>query len=816
MVPENVRGRLNGKSVPGAGMRGGLGRTLLTAFLLLSIVPLSLISFIAATQARKNLQFEINEKFTTLALLAEAQIHNWVAEQQRMLDELGDTVARSYQDQQRDLSVSDLLNDFADTHSGNPALIALLLVDQEGNVLATYPTGLEPDAIPDPLKSKRAFLDAENPLVQDINAASGQPNSYALFLTHSVAESDLTLMALLNPTQLAGLGTSSLWPGQNQDSQIYLVSPSGRALKLNPNDAEIDSLNLERSLEHSSQGIEAVLSGQSGAGSYDNHRGEPVIGAYRWLPLLNMGLLIEQAEDAALEASNDLAIALIGTTLGMVLLTAIIAAAVTRRITLPIVHLTATAVQIAAGDLEQKVPAARHDEIGILARAFNVMTTKLRLLYEDLEQKVRERTQQLEAANAEIRYQAMQLAISAEVGRVVTSILDRDILPSRVVELIRDSFEAYFVAIYFVDENGEQAVLQAATGGLGEHLESIEHRLDLEHNHLVSHAIRNLEPQTSAGASLDHRINRRLFPHTRAELAVPLKIGERIIGALDVHSTQADAFDGNEVMVLETLSGQVVVALENARIYDMERQAAEQLRDLDKLRRRFLSNMSRELRMPLNNIIGFSRVILKGIDGPTTDLQREDLHAIHDSGQQLLVLINDILDIAQIEAGEMELSIQPVDFGMLAHSVIPTISALLEGKDIEFQHDICPSLPCVLADPHRLRQVLVKLLSNAVKFTQEGEIKLRVWPNENQIFASVMDSGMGIPDADREKVFEMFRQLSQPVESSTRGTGLGLTFSKEIVEMHGGRIWLDSIDGEGTAFTFTLPIAGVKASAVIR
>jgi signal transduction histidine kinase len=225
--------------------------------------------------------------------------------------------------------------------------------------------------------------------------------------------------------------------------------------------------------------------------------------------------------------------------------------------------------------------------------------------------------------------------------------------------------------------------------------------------------------------------------------------------------------------------------------------------------------MSRELRMPLNNIIGFSRVILKGIDGPTTDLQREDLHAIHDSGQQLLVLINDILDIAQIEAGEMELSIQPVDFGMLAHSVIPTISALLKGKDIEFQHDICPSLPCVLADPHRLRQVLVKLLSNAVKFTQEGEIKLRVWPNENQIFASVMDSGIGIPDADREKVFEMFRQLSQPVESSTRGTGLGLTFSKEIVEMHGGRIWLDSIDGEGTAFTFTLPIAGVKASAVI-
>ncbi|NIO43501.1 MAG: HAMP domain-containing protein, partial [Burkholderiales bacterium] len=135
-------------------------------------------------------------------------------------------------------------------------------------------------------------------------------------------------------------------------------------------------------------------------------------------------MLVEQPKSAALAASDDLAVVLIAATLGMVLLTALIAALVTRRITMPIVELTATAVQIAAGNLDQKVPATRRDEIGILARAFNVMTTKLRLVYEDLEHKVKERTQQLESANAEVRYQAMQLAVSAEVGRVVTSILD--------------------------------------------------------------------------------------------------------------------------------------------------------------------------------------------------------------------------------------------------------------------------------------------------------------------------------------------------------------------------------------------------------
>jgi signal transduction histidine kinase len=259
-------------------------------------------------------------------------------------------------------------------------------------------------------------------------------------------------------------------------------------------------------------------------------------------------------------------------------------------------------------------------------------------------------------------------------------------------------------------------------------------------------------------------------------------------------------------MVLDILSGQVVVAIENARAYEVEYQAAKQLRELEELRKHFLSNMSRELRMPLNNIIGFSRVILKGIDGPITDVQREDLNAIHESGRQLLTLINDILDIAQIEAGSMELDIKPVDFQEIAHSVIPTINALLQGKPIEFHYDIRPDLPPVLADAHRLRQVLVKLLSNAAKFTHEGEIKLHVWADTRQIIASVIDTGIGIPDQDRDKAFEMFRQISQPGLPNARGTGLGLTFSKEIVEMHGGDIWFESKEGKGTTFTITLPI----------
>jgi len=865
-------------------MRGGLGRTLLTAFLLLSIVPLSVIGFVAATQARRNLQRELEEKLVTIATLTESQIHAWVTNQQLILTILSKGLTTDFQDgdipsndtpsstrsalstqsdnptstptipsfaQAKDITqLSHFRDEIAEIQANNPASMAWLLLDQQGNVLAAQPPSLENYTFPNLLQHRQVLLEAGNPLVQAVAQAdtfrSAQSTSAGLMLTQQVPKNGWTLAALVDPRSLIQtIDTKNAWA---ESGEIYLVPASGRALQLNPTVTHIDvrylfdlSTGLEhsRNLPYSATGsyrtaVENALSGHSGVANYDNPQGIPVIGAYRWLPELQMALLVEQPRDSALASSDNLAVVLIGATLGVVLLTALIAAAVTRRITLPIVQLTATAVQIAAGDLNQKVPATRRDEIGILARAFNVMTTKLRILYEDLEQKVKQRTQQLRDANAEIRYRAMQLAISAEVGRVVTSILDRDLLLSRVVELIRDCFQAYFVAIYFIEDGGQWAVIQAGSGGLGVRLKAEDHRIDLRRDMLLSRAIDTRRPQVCADFALDTLTDRRLFPYTQAELAVPLRIGDRIIGVLDVHSVHKDAFAGDEIMVLETLSGQIVVAIENARAYEVERQAAEQLRELEDLRRHFLSNMSRELRMPLNNIIGFSRVILKGIDGPVTDLQREDLKAIHESGQQLLVLINDILDIAQIEAGAMELAVRPVDFGELAHSVIPTANALLQGRPVAFHYEIEEDLPPVLADPYRLRQVLVKLLSNAAKFTREGKITLHVWfdadplappaqspsgevltgirqehlpTGAGEIIASVIDTGIGIPEKDRDKVFEMFRQLSQPVESIGRGTGLGLTFSKEIVEMHGGKIWFESKEGHGSAFTISLPVS---------
>lgn len=826
MTQHDATDRLKSKPVPGTGMRGGLGRTLLSAFLVLSIVPLSLISFVAATQARHNLQTELEDKLITIAALTESRIHSWVAGRQLVFAILSNSLATESDGENPALPSIDPTTSAYPTQAlrsdeedpGGPLLVSRLtdqstlvawfLADSEGRVLLAQPPDVESPVLIDILEPRQMFLGSESPLVQSLASGPGQRIPLLLKLVKPVPERDLYLVALFDAQDLAqpqGMPTS--W---SQSSSVFLVPPSGQIARLNLDSTELDTAgpndDSDETAAQRSIAIEEALTGQSGVSSYENHLGVPVIGAYRWLSGLNVALLVEQAQDAALASSENLAVVLIGATLAMVLFTVLIATAIIRRITLPIVQLTATAVQIAAGDLDQKVPATRRDEIGILARAFNVMTTKLRVFYEDLEKTVSERTQQLREANAEIRYRAMQLAVSAEVGRVVTSILDRDLLLSRVVELIRDCFQAYFVAVYLIDESSEWAVYKEGSGDLGEQLKVEAHRVALDQDHVISQAVKSLAPQLRAGPALRHHVNGALFPHTRAELVVPLNVGGRVIGVLDVHSTHKDAFDGDETMVLETLSGQVAVAIENARVYEIERQTIERLRELEEWRRRFLANMSRELRMPLNNIIGFSRVIAKGIDGPITDLQREDLNTIHESGRQLLVLINDILDIAQIEAGAFELAISPVDLGEIAHSVIPTTNALLRGRPIRFHHDITPDLPAVLADAHRLRQVLVKLLSNAAKFTQEGEITLCVWRDNNHIKATVTDTGIGIPEKDRDRVFEMFRQGSCRDEQAQGGTGLGLTFSKEIIEMHGGTIRLQSQEGIGSAFTITLPI----------
>jgi signal transduction histidine kinase/DNA-binding response OmpR family regulator len=235
--------------------------------------------------------------------------------------------------------------------------------------------------------------------------------------------------------------------------------------------------------------------------------------------------------------------------------------------------------------------------------------------------------------------------------------------------------------------------------------------------------------------------------------------------------------------------------------------AMEKAQESDRLKSQFLANMSHELRTPLNAIIGFAQVLLEGIDGEINEVQRKDLTAIDHSGTHLLEMINDILDIAKVEAGRMELNLETVNLEEVIQNVMATAKALIKEKEIQLRLEIAQGLPMVQADKVRLRQIILNLLSNAAKFTAKGLITVRVVRDDHKVRVSVIDTGMGIRNRDIPKLFKEFRQLDASMTKSQGGTGLGLALVKRFVELHGGRVWVESQFGVGSTFSFTLPLS---------
>ncbi len=419
--------------------------------------------------------------------------------------------------------------------------------------------------------------------------------------------------------------------------------------------------------------------------------------------------------------------------------------------------------------------------------------------------------EQVQASRQALQRQNEYLAAVAEIGRLVTSALDLPTIFKRAVNLVRERFGYYHAAIFTVEETGFNAILQEATGEAGAEMKRRKHSLPVGSKSIVGTVTATGQPLVVNDVSQNpiHRFN-PLLPETRAEAAFPLRIGQRVIGVLDVQSTQVNAFAESDVSALQMLADQIAVAIDNARSYQVVQDAMREMREADRMKSQFLANMSHELRTPLNSIIGFSRVILKGIDGPITELQRQDLTAIYNSGQHLLGLINDILDLSKIEAGKMELAFEEVNLVDIINGVMSTATGLVKDKPITLKRSVPKDLPTVRADATRIRQVLLNLVSNAAKFTEQGEIEVsasvQTGPDgQPEVLVKVRDTGPGISEEDQQKLFQPFSQVDASLTRKTGGTGLGLAISAQLIQLHGGRIGVQSKVGEGSTFYFTVP-----------
>jgi signal transduction histidine kinase len=216
--------------------------------------------------------------------------------------------------------------------------------------------------------------------------------------------------------------------------------------------------------------------------------------------------------------------------------------------------------------------------------------------------------------------------------------------------------------------------------------------------------------------------------------------------------------------------------------------------------------MSHELRTPLNAVIGFSEFLIDEKAGPLNAKQKEYLGDVLNSGRHLLQLINDVLDLSKIEAGQLALELSDYSVQDIAQTVRSTLEPLAADKKLEFKVEVAPRLPSGRGDGRRLTQVLINLVGNAIKFTDTGEVAIKAEASNGSFYVSVRDTGPGISAADQAKLFQEFQQADNAITKKKGGTGLGLAISKRIIEMHGGRIWIDSTVGEGSTFSFTVPV----------
>lgn len=442
------------------------------------------------------------------------------------------------------------------------------------------------------------------------------------------------------------------------------------------------------------------------------------------------------------------------------------------------------------------------------------------------------------------------IELLSDIGREITASLDFETIFGRLYERVNQLADAdvFGIGLYHPErreieyklaiEQGKRYApyTRSTTDANQLPVWCIEHRapvfindLQAEHGKYVSRYDEQSRPLEDGSMSKT----------PQSLIYLPLMAKDRVLGVLTIQSFEAGAYTGHHLNMMRSLASYTAIALDNAAAYRQLNEQEHEIRRLfeeaeraraaaeeaDAAKSAFLSTVSHELRTPLTSVLGFAKIIKKRLDDrifplvPTDDRKvaqtiqqvEENLKVVVSEGERLTKLIDDVLDLAKIEAGKLEWHMEEVAIADVIERATAATASLFEQKGLPLLKDVQAGLPALQGDRDRLIQVVINLISNAVKFTAEGSVTCRATRRHGEVVVSVIDTGLGIAPADQPKVFERFKQVGDTLTDKPKGTGLGLPICREIVEHHGGRIWVESEPGRGSTFSFTLPLAAAES-----
>lgn len=793
-------------------------------YLLLSLLTVILMGASVYNQAAESLKESSYDRLRAVAVLKEASLNRWVDEQRRNLtfiawlpeiqEQAGSLLDSTSDTASRQQAYNVLANYLTYVVSSVSDAEELFILDLNGTVvLSTNPSqeGLE-----------RVDMDyfqygRRSTTVQSFYSDPVSGKAMVTVATPMFDSQKRRVGVLAGHLNLARIERIVLErSGLGESGETYLVNTSFSFVSTPP----FYSPTQDQKEIHST-GIDLALQGKSGADLYQNYQGIPVVGVYTWLGNQQVALLAEISQQQAFEPARRLAWTIFILGLASAGLLAVGVYLLARQIAKPILSITQAATKVASGDLTQAAPVVTQDEVGVLAQAFNQMTAQLRVLYDGLEKKVAERTADLTLANQRLieentertkaeealRVQNEYLAALHETTLGIVGRLKLDELLETLVYRAGQLLQTSHGYVYLVDKKTSELECKV---GVGAFAQMIGLRLAPGEGLAGKISLSGQPMMVDDYSSWPGRSRNIEFDKMRATIGIPLKSGEQVMGVIGLSRSVEDpsaarVFTPEEQALLDRIAHLASIALDNALLYTRAEEARAEAETANQAKSAFLANMSHELRTPLNAIIGFTRIVRRKASDALPEKQLDNLDKVLLSAEHLLGLINTILDIAKIEAGRMDVQPNSFDAAAILDLCATTAQPLIK-PEVTLIKEIQPDTPLVYSDQEKVKQILLNLLSNAAKFTSQGQIVLRCTHESGLLNIAVQDSGIGIPAEALERIFEEFQQADGSTTRQYGGTGLGLSISRRLARLLGGDLKAESHENVGSTFTLRIPL----------